>query len=138
MATCGRDAVLLKMVLFLCKGKKAGQLDLCIRKELLVCFTGSEDGIKISMREEDASPDEVMRWLFRILLDSLDLFLSDMIASKLLNKFVVIDFLVGAAGNRIGIDHEIVLLFLHLFHNFLLDFLLHLCLGFGLCLFHQL
>lgn len=126
------------MVLFLYRGKKAGQLDLCIVKELLVCFAGCEDDIKISMGEEDASSDEVMRWLFGVLLNSLDLLLSDMIASKLLDKLVVVNFFVGAAGDRIGIDHEILLLFLHLLHFLLLDFLLGLGLGLGLCLFHQL
>ena len=50
-----------------------------------MCFAGSEDGIEISMGEEDASSDEVMRWLFGILLYSLDLLLCDMITSKLLD-----------------------------------------------------
>lgn len=103
-----------------------------------MCFAGSEDDIKISMREEDPSSDEIMRWLLRILLYSLDLLLRDMIAPKLLNEFVVVDLLVGAAGNRIGIDHEILLFYLHLFHHLFLDFLLNFCLGFSLNLLHQL
>lgn len=97
-----------------------------------MCFAGSEDGIEIPMREEDAPSDEVMRWLFGILLYSLDLLLCDMIASKLLDKFVVIDLFVGAAGNGIGVDHEILLFFLHLLHSLLFDLLLDLGLGFWL------
>lgn len=104
-------------------------MDLCIKKGLLVCFASSEDNIKIPMREEDAPSDEVMRWLFGILLYSLDLLLCNMIASKLLDKLLVIDLFVGAAGNRIGVDHEILLFLLHLFHHLLLDFLLDLGLG---------
>lgn len=103
-----------------------------------MCFAGSEDDIKIPMREEDAPSDEVMRWLFGILLYSLNLLLCDMIASKLLDKLVVIDLFVGAAGNSIGVDHEIILFFLQLLHYLLLDFLLDLGLGFWLRLFHQL
>ena len=79
---------------------------------LLMIFSCSHDGIEISMREEDSSPEVVMGWLFRILLHSIDKCLSQIITAKFLYQFIIVDLFVIGTANVIRRHHEIVLFFL--------------------------
>lgn len=100
-------------------------------------FACCQDGIQISMGKEYSSPNEIVRRFLGNFFYSVDEFFGKMIASKLNNEFVVVDFFVGSAGYRIWIDHKIFGFLLDFFLGgffFLLD--LDCLLGFGL--FHQL
>ena len=79
---------------------------------ILAC---GQNGIEISMWKEDASFNIIMSLFACVFFDSLDELLSEGIASKFLNEFVIVDLFVCSTWNGVGIDNEIFGLFFTFF-----------------------
>ena len=106
------------------KDKMAELQDHCITQNVRVFLDSIKNEVKVPVREENASPNEVMGWSLCELFNSLYHFFSDMITAKLIDKFIIVDLFARCAGDGVGVDHKIFLfLFLFYFRLFNLSFL---------------
>lgn len=116
-----RDEELQMMALFQYTNKMVGSQDyLGYKIKLRILFISCENKIQISMREENISGQESMSRFLSDFLNSLKKILIHMIASKLINKFHIIDFFSCVVSNHIWIDNNF------LFFSFVLLNLLYL------------
>ena len=122
MEACDPSAKLLKKVLYRCRGRKQGSLDLCVKRWLLIILIGIEDDVKVPMADEGASFEEVMSWLFCQLFDTFHQLRSHGRASELLGQLIIVDFLVIGGGGTVDPNIEAIFL-LFLFHLFFCIFL---------------
>lgn len=57
-------------------------------------FACCQNGVQISVGEENSSFDEIVCWLFRDLFHSYNQVLSKVVAAELLDEFVIVDLFV--------------------------------------------
>ncbi len=105
------NARLLKKVHDRYKDKKQVYLYLCIKKWLLIIFVSVENNIEISMRNENFSCKEIVRFFSSQLFDSCHVLLSEFRAPKLLNELIIVYFFIGSGSHCVWIDYKIIFLF---------------------------
>ncbi len=101
-----------------------------ISTNLLMFFIGIENNIKITMSIENSPTYQMMSRLPRKLLNSSNHLIIDREATKLIQQFIIVDFLIGSIWNHIRINLWVIFNLLFLYHQLCRCFFL-----FGLGLF---
>lgn len=74
-----------------------------------MCFDGIEDKVEVSVGEKYSSANEVVRWFVGEFFNSLNHFFGDVVTSKLVDEFVIVDFFARCAGGDVGVDDKVFL-----------------------------
>ena len=103
-----------------------------ISTNLLMFFIGIEYEIKVTMSIENSSAYKMMSRFARKLLNSSNHLIIDRETTKLIQQFIIVDFLIGSIWNHIRINVWVIINLLFLNHQLCWCFVLF-CLGlFGL------
>jgi hypothetical protein len=107
-----------------------------LNRNLLVILTCCQNGVQISVWKEYSSSEEIVGRAFCNFFNSIDKFFSEMIASKLLDEFIIVNLLICRTWDGVWVNYKIFSFLLCLFHSFF--FFFNFGLLFRFCLFHQL